>query len=179
MKVFMIGLFLLMLSPPVPNGSIMAVFGNKGNAHACPVNGTILTAEHVTKAGTRGLHWSDQYGSEGTLTFMPPDDPRDIVVLRVDKGDTPVYNELGPRPKKDDKIYWYHYNGDMADDRIETKVVNTRGGHIFAKKAPEHGASGGCVYDEQNRVVGIVVWGMHVRASVVAGIVDVTRYFPE
>jgi hypothetical protein len=164
-------------------GSIMPILGNKGNGHACPVNGAILTAEHNLRGADRGFTWSDQYGNEGELGIIPPEDPRDVVELYITKGDTPKYYPIGLRPKVGDKVHWFGYDQDpkkgYQPERREAKVTGIVGGHIFYDRSPFPGDSGACILNEHDQAVGLMNFSFHLAKGKLPGGIDITTYFPE
>jgi len=164
-----------------PSGSNMALFGAQGFGHACPVNGIILTAEHVTINNPRGFYWSDQFEKRGTLTVEAPTDPRDIVRLSPASGSIPAWYVLGYAPKIGEKVHWQEYNRKDAKHAlhpktVEAEIVNLLGGQIILSEAPSPGASGACVLNRTDEAIGVVAFGLTLDdGKSVLGAVNITE----
>jgi hypothetical protein len=180
-----LGLLIVLAVSSPPEGSDMAVFGEKSMAHACPVDGVILTAKHVTNQNPNGAFWSDQYGNSGVLHVWPMDTVRDLGRFSVDTGDIPVYHKLAEAPEIGDEVYWIEYDWSspknaMQPKRREAKIVNRLGGYLILDEEPTPGASGSCVLSKANTVLGVLSWGQEMHnGSMITGAVDLTIWFPK
>ena len=53
---------------------------------------------------------------------------------------------------------------DLQDETKSAKVKFYRGGYVFFDKSPDPGASGSCLFNDAEEVVGVVVWRI-IRAT--------------
>jgi len=145
----------------------LSLIGKHAMGHACAVNGKILTAAHVAAPRMNGVEtpqwytWSDGVRG-GWMKFKVASPARDLAMMESDMGDTPRYNELALSAIAGEKVYWYQYN--YANKRVlqvskrEAIIERTIAGHIVMSNPPARGASGGCLFNEANEVVGIITW---------------------
>lgn len=150
----------------------MSLIGRYGYGHACPLPRGILTAAHVAYGVSRDgrptpLFYAYQQGARhGFLSPLFALQSRDLAILKLDLGDEPEANEpalVFPRPG--DEVSWFEYDFQrnayaLRATRRKAKVVRTMSGHMVFAPAPVQGASGSCIFDAEDRVVGIVAWGM-------------------
>lgn len=148
----------------------MVLIGRYGLAHACPVDGRIGTAAHVavdeSPLGTvsqRGYVYS-QGPRAGFLAGYAPLDSRDLALMAVQAGDAPLYaSRAETGPTVGEKVYWSEFNLTSHPMRQEVqygKVTEVGPGHFAFEPEPKPGASGGCVFSEDGKVYGIVIWGL-------------------
>lgn len=148
-----------------PPAESMSLVGRFGFAHACPVDGYIVTAAHVAEVSRQGSMVPLSYVYEqGTRRgFLTPNwvaASRDLATFRLDIGDEPLwYHAADGHPVEGDSLYWYQFSYKNVDvERVEGSVVKTVTGHITFRPAPVAGASGSCLFNEEGEVVGIVAW---------------------
>ena len=146
----------------------MSLVGRYGFAHACPVDGQIVTAAHVAEAVSKGstyrLYYTYVQGDKaGYLSPGWVAQSRDIALLSVDAGDAPAFNKTAEKaPHEGDDIYWYEfeYSRGASIKKKEGRVIGVTGGHMAFYPPPHPGASGGCILNENGDVLGIVTWGI-------------------
>ena len=154
---------------------VMSLIGRFGLAHACPVNDHIVTAAHVATIIPRGSmsQYSASYVYQqgertGLITMDTSHAPSrfvDIAWMRLEQGDSPVFNKRAAGLQVDDAVHWYEYEYGAGQamlrlvrrDSIVTQMI---AGHLVTEESPEHGASGGCIFNESGEVVGIVSFGL-------------------
>jgi len=154
---------------------VMSLIGRFGIGHACPVDDHIMTAAHVAVKMGRdyGQYPMSYVYQQGPLTGLlgpsldhPPSMYADLAWLDVTLGDTPIYNRRAQDVSIGDKIYWFEYDKSLHKEKVSSKVVQIIAGHIATKRPFASGASGGCIFNEANEVVGIPVWRLGVGVGV-------------
>jgi len=148
----------------------LALIGRFGLAHACPVDGLIITAAHVAvnrdmfgNETPNSYPW-EQGDKNGFLTGYAPLASRDMAQLLPDSESLPLMASravLGP--SQGEAIYWQQFNMDSNPMRQEIqrgRVTDVGPGHFAFEPEPKNGASGGCVFNELGDVLGVVVWGL-------------------
>ncbi len=170
--------------PPLPSNkpdvsAVMAVIGRFGMAHACPVDGQIVTAAHVVNPffGIPGMQkvftnysWSDGRGHSGFVRAKAVNNYRDLGLLKTTSGDSPdFYKTSDNDPKAGDKVYWVEYDLSKASVAYkmktrQAKVLRVKAGHFVFDGEPVRGASGSCVFNKAGEVVGILI-RLHPMAS--------------
>jgi hypothetical protein len=154
---------------PVPRLSLSLIGANQ-MGHACAVSGEILTAGHVAAPKYGGEYMFQSYAwtdgvNGGWLHFEGVSPYRDLGKLHVDKGDVPVsqYRQESPATVGQ-HVTWYEYNYDpgyvLSVRRRESKIERVQAGHIITGDAPNPGASGSCLFNARNEVIGIVTWNV-------------------
>jgi len=166
-------------SPSVhePSAQVMSLIGRFGLAHACPVEGRIITAAHVATHITSGyqqypVNYVYQQGAlKGFLAPIgPPLSSRDISQMVVDIGDQPIYNPMAEKVEAGAGVYWFEYEYSSMEDMLRqvrrNAVVNRLvAGHVVFNAEPTAGSSGGCLFNEADEVVGIISFGLLVDGS--------------
>lgn len=145
----------------------LSLVGKHSMAHACAVENRILTASHVAAPIIQGREtplsytWDDGV-RKGWLTVKQTANARDLAQMDAFMGDTPRYLTRGESPQPGDEIKWYEYRYDegavLGVTRRSAKVERLRAGHIVIDQAVAQGASGGCLLDSTDSVVGVVIW---------------------
>ena len=167
---------------PVP------LIGINGIGHACPTVEAIYTAHHIIDDKDKNhMYFSTPYG---TAKPVWADHVRDLATVEIDGedpryrvaalGEMPRYRVAATAPIPKEKVHWYEFNFHnrkefLRQERREAKVLRTVAGHIVFDKGPVNGASGSCLLNEREEVVGIVIWTFYVRGKsvgVAASIVD-------
>lgn len=149
----------------------LQLMGRGGIAHGCPVDGIIFTAAHVAQfendegipiGPVPGYAFSTEEGGEGYVKVSAVNQVRDIAVLSLQSGDVSYY-KLGATPEAGDTVYWREYDFEevaLAEVFVETTVEHIVAGHVVTTDYPNQGASGGCLFNEEGEVIGIVVWSL-------------------
>jgi hypothetical protein len=163
----------LVTEPPAPqNGDgAMQLMGRFSIGHACPVDGLVLTAAHV--AHPLYLHpghkdevvtyaWSDHMGHTGYLGSAYLMLARDLGILTVLSGTPHYYSHASKEPEPGAAVRWleYDYRGKekaFAPRCKSAKVLRLIAGHLILDGGAMPGASGGCLFNKADEVVGIVV----------------------
>lgn len=154
---------------------VMSLIGRFGIGHACPVNEHIITAAHVAaRVGRNHEQYPMSYVyQQGTKTGLlkpssdhPPSQHVDLGWLDVELGDVPYFNSLARDVYVGDKIFWFEYDKQFKKKRVDSKVVEVIAGHLVTKIPFARGASGGCIFNEDNEVVGIPVWRFSIGVGV-------------
>jgi hypothetical protein len=143
---------------------VISLYSVSSIGHACPVgpDGTVLTAKHV--AYSREGHpqyfaWGNALGMRGTADPIWASKYFDLAKLRLNKK-VPYYELAKELPKEGAPVYWQEFSEvDARNVTRKGKFRYTEGGYIFIEKAVQAGASGGCLFNEEGKVIGINVWG--------------------
>jgi hypothetical protein len=145
-----------------PSIALQAPNGAAG--HACPVNGYVLTANHVLWDEHYKIHvpaaWSDGYGHEGSayvnggFTFL------DLITLDVQPPGKLDFLPPG-QAMVGDRIYWYEYDLRTRQNALRARrrfanVLRIVAGHYILDDMPVEGASGSCLLNRHGEVVGII-----------------------
>jgi S1-C subfamily serine protease len=156
----------------------VALIGRRGVGHGCPVGGFIYTARHVmtdNKGEPIGaVYWSDREGNSGRAVLWARDEARDLAVLRIESGKTHTL-EFADELKTGERVHWYEYDWEDKGVAFNPKLrwANSIGPpiaqHLRLDEDPAVGASGGCVLNDQNEVLGIVAWGMRLKSRELIG----------
>jgi len=168
-------------SLPPPTLS-MSLIGRYGLAHACPVDGLVVTAAHVAIGTThdsleiaRGYVYQ-QGERQGHAGGYAPLASRDLAQLLIDGDTAPLMaRRAHSAPAIGDEVVWQQYNLTDHPMRIEVKrgeITELAAGHVAFEPAPQAGASGGCLFDSTGDVVGVIVWtiGFSINESGVAAL---------
>ena len=158
-------------APAVNTDKTMQLLGRGGIAHACPVDGVIYTAAHVVEevldSGAEyvipGYSFSTREGNRGIVIPASINTVRDLAILYLQRGAVNYY-KAGPAPVNDAKVYWREYSwGEevLSKSLVESTVAYTIAGHFVLTDEPEGGASGGCLFNEDGEVIGVVTWGLY------------------
>lgn len=174
--------------PTAIETNVMAMVSQQGFGHACPVNGKILTAAHNMNAYVGGQridrHFAWSNGNKrGRVYPYITYAHRDLTIVKVD-GDQPSQNELSAEaPKIGDEVEWQEW--DLVSNvfklrRRKGRVTNGPYSGTFAfEPGATPGASGSCVFNEQGKVLGILVWGIGLNRQTTLAL-DVTgEWFPK
>ena len=148
----------------------LALIGRFGLAHACPVDGLIVTAAHVAvhrdmfgNETTNSYLW-EQGEKNGFLAGYAPLASRDLAQLLSDGESLPLMaSRADSGPSSGESVYWQQFNMSSSPMRQEIqrgRVTDLGPGHFAFEPEPEDGASGGCVFNEAGGVLGIVVWSL-------------------
>ncbi len=163
----------------VDTNAVMRLVGRWNVAHACPVDGVVLTAAHVVSpfhqipvVGDQriGYTWSDRAGNSGYVMGAAENLQRDIGMLVVNKGKPRFYKHAPQEPTPGDELQWVEYDFGSVEDAYaanlrHAKLVRVVSGHLILDDMPVKGASGTCLFNSQSEVVGLVVWGVRVGDS--------------
>ena len=150
-----------------------------GTGHGCAVNGLVLTNAHMVDPRDR-----DDFGQPHTVRFryeFPSgqvgrgsslfiSSVADLAVVELDQVPPSGYAELAPKPKEGDTIHWLEYDfrkrKNIFKDRWqEAKVTHIFTGDVLLDREVVRGASGGCAFNEEGQVIGIVTYGMTTADS--------------
>lgn len=149
----------------------MRHYGATGSG--CAVNGMTITNRHMIdpreaedfgplhkvrfrfefmRQGTRGRGYSKTVSNHA-----------DLAIVVLDKDPPSGYAKLGPKPQPGDVISWVEYDWRKQDDlyaqrRRSAEVIRTTMGMALVKEGPSSGASGGCAYDSNGDVVGLMTF---------------------
>lgn len=154
---------------PATGSSVMILTRDGSMGHGCPIDDVIYTAYHLMK-DDKAVTWSDNIGNGGTARVLAHDVARDLSVLTISSG-RPGYLEFASSVTEDEEVSWYIYDFASRDKVFsrsikEGKVVNASvAGYISFSGNLTSGASGGCLFNKQGEVVGIVVWGIGYRGK--------------
>jgi hypothetical protein len=168
----------------VKTDGTMRMMGRWGFAHACPVDGFILTAAHVVNpfsntAGLTGLlvgyAWEDGYGNRGYVKGAGASLDRDVGVLTLESGVPVYYRHAEEAPAIGDLLYWVEYDYERKSTVFEQKsrrgeLLRIVPGHLVLDREPAKGASGGCLLNANGEVVGLIVWGQPTKSQRVVAV---------
>jgi len=159
---------------PVNTNKVMRIFTRNGFAHACPCDGVIWSAGHVVgdKSNSWRLQdytWADYLGNSGILLGRRTLPTRDLGMFSVSSGNPKYYSAALELPNHGDKVYWIEYDLSGTDDmfairRRSAEVTRLVADHIIFDAAPTLGASGTCLFNREEEVVGVIVWGIANRS---------------
>ena len=152
------------------------LIGIYGMGHACPTTEAIYTAHHIIDNKDKNhVPFSTPYG---VATPVWADYTRDLAAVEIDGetprvaaiGEVPRYRVAATEPTEKEKVHWYEFNFHnrkdfLRQERREAKVLRTVAGHIVFDKGPTGGASGSCLLNEREEVVGIVIWSIPMRGK--------------
>lgn len=167
-------------STGVPVDVSVSIIGLGGMGHGCPVgNGIIYTARHVVVDRTTGkaireVVWSDHLGNNGRAVLLKIDTARDLAALKISSGKTHEL-EIATAITPGERIHWWDYDWSSKEAAFDAKLRWARvlgpnvAQHIRMSETPAKGASGGCLVNDSNEVVGIVVFGLQLRNLDVLG----------
>lgn len=153
------------------------VVGDVMIGSACAVETQVLTAKHVINPFlgksssdsryTSGLSWSTPGGLRGYLDPIWAQWYRDVAGLElVLSNDIPMFWKRADKVKRGETVRWVEYTWEPGPNLLmplerEGEIRRTVAGYIVFSGNPNNGSSGGCLWNEANEVVGIVVWGSH------------------
>jgi hypothetical protein len=166
------------MQPEQNLNGVMHLMGRFTTGHACPCDGLILTAAHVAhplylrpgyQNETIFYSWSDDLGHSGYLGSAFLHLSRDLGELKVLTGQPAFYRHAKIEPKIGETLHWIEYDYKdkqkaYAPIRREAHLVRNIAGHLILNDSPVRGASGSCLFNSGNEVVGVIVWS--VRAGV-------------
>ncbi len=146
----------------------MYLIGRTGIGHACPVDGFVYSVAHVTQPFYKqsgwvarqpiAFAWSDELGNYGIVASKLNAIDRDLSIMNLLRGVPSYYTHAPIGPAPGDKVYWrqYSYTDIFAPEEKSATVTRTVAGYIFFDSPPMPGASGSCLFNERNEVVGVV-----------------------
>lgn len=151
--------------PKTPEGPAMSLVGRFGFAHACPVDGRILTAAHVAEdwfpghpAREKAYAWQ-QGVREGTVVNRTAYEDRDLADLLLVSGEPFYFTRAAEPPEKGDVIYWFEYSySPLRVVRRRGRVTGIIAEHVSFYPAGVQGASGTCLFNTSGEVFGILTW---------------------
>jgi hypothetical protein len=160
----------------VDTSAVMRLVGRWNVAHACPVDGVVLTAAHVVSpfhhipiVGNEriGYTWSDRSGNQGFVTGAAANLQRDLGMLVVGSGAPWFYKHALEEPKPGDVLQWVEYDFGSVENAYaanlrHAKLVRIVSGHLVLDDVPTKGASGSCLFNSESEVAGLIVWGVRV-----------------
>ena len=174
-------------APEGPPVSAIALIGRYGAAHACAVEGYVITAAHVAEdvqiVEGRFVKTQIPYvaedpatGQVGLATLRQSNDYVDLAIL--DLTIEPLYFKKG-EVAVGDRVRWIEYDfhlvkGAYAPVVRDAQVVNLRALQIIMDRAPERCASGPCLFNADGDVVGIIS-GFHPMEDGAAGVAVVIK----
>lgn len=143
--------------------------GRDGMGHACSTTKGIYTAAHVVEhivnyqGNERHIPkvYNTPYGVTKTLTV---NHVLDLATIELEGA---PWIEIATGFESGDKVYWYEFEFNdvgrfMSERKREAKVLRVVARHIFLDKSPKPGASGACLFNEEEQVLGIMVWSLRV-----------------
>ena len=163
-----------------PISPSLVMIGKNGLAHACAVDGYILTAAHVAFARyptgaveAQGYVYT-QGPRKGTVYGYVEAISRDLAVMVNDGGDEPVYRpRAAVGPSIGDEVSWVQYNltdNPLHQETARGKITEVGPGHFVFSPEPLPGASGGCLLDSSGNVLGVLIWTIGVDPANARGI---------
>jgi hypothetical protein len=155
----------------------MRLIGHRGLAHACPASATTAwTSRHVALderdpaiARRLAFVWSRGEG-EGSAWTLDFDLRRDLALVAVDPPlfvPSPVAS--GP-PEVGERVYAWAYGASLEPKLVRATVERVVGAHLVLSEPGSPGMSGGCVWTERGRVVGVWQWGVELVNGKARGI---------
>jgi len=173
--VFFFSLAVQAQSPEPEMGNVLRVMGRFGVAHACPISPTMaLTNAHVVdlrpfdNTPLYGARYQnirgDGYGmAEGMIVSIN----EDLALMMLKPSTTGFYQIATEPPKLGETLYWMAYDWRkgktaFAPRRMSGQVVAVVTGNIVMNTDTPEGASGSCLLNSHDEVVGIVAWGKDV-----------------
>ncbi len=153
----------------------LALFGKHGAAHACPVatqalGNIVVSAGHVLWKEIildgqivdieRLYLVEDSDGNIGRMLPVVNHNYSDIGIMRVSLEDVNYYPEALQISVGED-VHWWEYSYEtaatayMPSERSAT-IMNGLAGYIFFDESPLPGASGTCLFNENDEVLGVV-----------------------
>jgi hypothetical protein len=151
------------------------------------VEGQILTAKHVAArtlptGQTYGLAFSWSNAEDyGEMFLFQSASARDLAKMSLMSGQTSYYKKSNEDPQAGEYVYWVEYNLENKKKAFvprtrRAKVMHTIANHVVFDELPVKGASGGCIFNADNEVVGILVWGVETGYNEGVGVgVLITR----
>jgi hypothetical protein len=176
---------------------VIRLVGRWSFGHACPCDNHVFTAAHLShphfgRPGfpvvVIGYAWSDLGGRSGYMVSASAFGSlaRDVGLLKVNVGAPSYYRHAQVEPEPGDEVSWIEYRrGSKKDfygvEEKKAKVIRNMSGHIVLDTGPTPGASGTCLFNTANEVVGIIVWRVPVNLTEVAGVAVslAGRWWPE
>ena len=119
-------------------------------------NNLILSAKHLYFEGAR--YFTDKEHTV-EVVVVKVDTGYDLMLLYADGKHK--YAKLGPTPKKLDVVYTVGYPLGATQVVVIGRIADVSKGHILVDTTAVQGMSGGGIYNEDGRLVGIVSrsWG--------------------
>jgi hypothetical protein len=161
-------------NPEIDMNGVLHLMGRHNIGHACPIDENVaLTAAHVTDSRwwddtpLSAFRYSNDNGQSGIALPAGVHSEVDLGWIKVGPDPVTFYEVSNIPPVEDDKIFWVEYNtkkekNAFETERRESRVLRVVAGHIYMKDPPKSGASGGCLFNESGKVVGIVTSGWYV-----------------
>ncbi len=154
--------------PPVPPHSF-SFRHFRASGHGCAVNGVTITNRHMVDPRRPGdfspphkirFRYEFPDGTVGIGYSKKLANAADIAIVVLDK-EPASYAILGDKPELGDHLTWVEYDfrkrANVFQPRVRRgKVVTIMSGHIYLDQDVVNGASGGCMYSEDGKVVGII-----------------------
>ena len=149
----------------------MRHYGATGSG--CAVNGLTITNRHMVDPRDASdfspLHKVRfRYEFLGTETegrgfAKTVSNHADLAIVVLDQDPPSGYAKLGAEPQPGDKITWVEYDwrkqeAFYAPRTRSAEVIRTALGMALVKEGPSGGASGGCAYDKNGDVVGLMTF---------------------
>jgi hypothetical protein len=151
------------------SGAVLALVGRHAIAHACPVGPQhALTAAHVTDirwydddAPLVPYRYENENGEFGLAVPLSVYTASDTGWVRLSSALSMWYRYADGPPEIGSRVYWVEYDVHNKKNALkakyeDAKVINVVAGNIFVDRAPIPGSSGGCVWNENGEIVGIV-----------------------
>jgi len=160
-------------SDPPEDFSFYIQTDNLGTGHGCAVNGLVLTNAHMVDPRERydydvpaavRFRYEFPSGQTGRGKSFYISGVADLAIIELDQEPPSGYAELGDKPEEGDKIHWLEYDfkkrKNIFDDRWrDAKVIKVIFGDVLLDDHVVRGASGGCAFNEDGKVIGIVTYG--------------------
>lgn len=146
--------------------------GRGGIGHGCAVNGLTITAAHMVDRREKHnfsapprmyFRYEFEGGQVGRGFSVQHSRNADLAIVSIDKDPPYGYATLAPKPKIGDKVTWFEYdfrkNKNIMKKRSrKSKIIQIISGLVLLKDKASGGASGGCVFNENGHVIGLVTF---------------------
>jgi hypothetical protein len=152
-------------------------------AHGCAVNGYFLTNAHVIDPRSPGssaplppMYYRYEFRGEhgGVAASYGVSASADVGMLTKMRAPSYGYALLGDEPAIGDRIRWIEYDWRKNESMMRArgrhaKVTGVYAGTVMLDRGVTPGASGGCAYTDDGRVIGLMTFYMEAQDNERAG----------